>query len=305
MPGAHEACGRRGGRRAPPGARPTPRPRRVPAACQQRRVAWPRAQLGRDRRRRSRGPGPAVATGDAGTTSASRTSPGCPSGTDTRTGPGPPGERRVPRPRQDARHLVGAADAPGALHERLVDRHLVRVAAEVELLVGATPLVVGRHVARDATRSGTESNAAVATPVVALVMPGPTWRSSDAGSAARACEPVSGVRRDLLVARRHEAGCPEAFERGEHARCWCGRTVRRPARRRGRPGSGRRGRRPWASPRHPDVVGIALASSRGSVPHVGSRSFRRNVVSARGRSVHRVPIDSCGPLGRMAIPIGP
>jgi hypothetical protein len=36
------------------------------------------------------------------------------------------------------------------------------------------------------------------------------------GSACRACEPVSGVRGDLLMMGRREARCPQAFERGEH-----------------------------------------------------------------------------------------
>ena len=48
-----------------------------------------------------------------------------------------------------ARDLVRATDAPRALHERLVDRHLVGVAAQVELLVRAASLVVRRHVAGD------------------------------------------------------------------------------------------------------------------------------------------------------------
>ena len=125
------------GRRGAPGA----------AAGEQDRAAGAGAARPRSSRR-SRRSSAGRATGDAGTTSASRTSPRMSIGTDTRTGPGPARERRVPRPGQDPRHLVRPTDAPGALHERLVDRDLVRVAAEVELLVRAAPLVVRRDVAR-------------------------------------------------------------------------------------------------------------------------------------------------------------
>ena len=55
------------------------------------------------------------------------------------------------------------------------------------------------------TTIGIESSAALATPVAALVSPGPRCVSSDAGLARRARVAVGGVRGDLLVARRDEA----------------------------------------------------------------------------------------------------
>ena len=65
------------------------------------------------------------------------------------------------------------------------------------------------------TTSGTESNAAVATPVAALVMPGPTWRSDHAWLPARPRIAVGGMRRDLLMSRRDEAGCTQSLKRSQ------------------------------------------------------------------------------------------
>ena len=61
----------------------------------------------------------------------------------------PAGESGVPGSGHDPRHLVGSTHPPAPLHEGLIDRDLVGVATEVELLVRPTALVIGGHVAGD------------------------------------------------------------------------------------------------------------------------------------------------------------
>ena len=67
------------------------------------------------------------------------------------------------------------------------------------------------------TTIGIESSAAFATPVAALVRPGPEMRQQHADLAGRARVAVGGMRRDLLVPRRDEAD-PALAERVEEAR---------------------------------------------------------------------------------------
>ena len=64
------------------------------------------------------------------------------------------------------------------------------------------------------TTIGIESSAALATPVQAFVKPGPEMREQHARLAGRARVAVGGVRRHLLVPRRHEANpaLPERVE---------------------------------------------------------------------------------------------
>ena len=124
---------------------------------------------------------------------------------------GPAGDRDVPRPRQDARHLVCPADPPGALDEGLVHRDLVRVATQVELLVRAATLEVGRDVAgqdehRDRVeRGGRHARGGVRHPRADM-------EDHDAGPSRGAGIAVRGVRRDLLVPRGDEAWASVALE---------------------------------------------------------------------------------------------
>ena len=180
----------------------------------------------------------------------------------------PPGERHVPRPRQHARNLVRATDAPGALHERLVDRYLVGVAAEVELLVWAASLVVRRHVPGDHhQRDRVERRRRDARRRVRHARA----RRGRAGRPAGR----SPWRARLPHARRPARGAPSrtAVHRGarlrQGRRCSCDRTGRRPSRRRDRPGTSRHDRRPWASPRPPRRAHQRWPPAVDSVPHAG------------------------------------
>ena len=67
------------------------------------------------------------------------------------------------------------------------------------------------------TTIGIESSAALATPVAALVRPGPEMGQQHARLAGRARVAVGGVRRDLLVPRADVADAAPP-ERVEHAR---------------------------------------------------------------------------------------
>ena len=124
-----------------------------PSAGQQDGSPGPRAARRRSPRR-SRGSGPAAPRATRARPRHRGPRRGCPSGPTRARDPACPRAPVSHARARIARHLVRATDAPGALHERLVDRYLVGVAAEVELLVRAASLVVGRHVARRSRPAG-------------------------------------------------------------------------------------------------------------------------------------------------------
>ena len=203
---------------------------------------------------------------------------------------GPARERRVPRPGQDPRHLVRPTDAPGALHERLVDRHLVRVAAEVELLVRAAPLVVRRDVPGDHDqRDRVEGRRRDARRRVRHARPDmDEERRRDARSPARTRPPRAPPPARGAPSR---SAARRAARTLRGSRCSCGRTARRPARRRDRRGISRHDRRPWASPRPPRRAHLRWPPAVVPVPNVGiafvqkERSIRKEGVSSPHRRV--------------------
>ena len=126
--------------------------------------------------------------------------------------PRPAGHGEVPGAGHHPRQLVGTSDAPRSLHERLVDRDLIGVATEVDLLVWSSPLVVGRDVAGDdEQRDRVERGRRDAGHGVRHARP--DMEEHDAWLARRPRVAVGGVCGDLLVPRRHEARSAGALER--------------------------------------------------------------------------------------------
>ena len=127
---------------------------------------------------------------------------------------GSAGQGEIPRSREDARDLIRAAHAPRTLHERFVDRDLVGVSAEVELLVWASTLVIAGHVAGDhderyrIERRGRDAGRRVGDTRTDV-------EKHNAGLAGCPGKPIGCVCCNLLVACSGEARRPVPLESSE------------------------------------------------------------------------------------------
>ena len=188
----------------------------------------------------------------------------------------------IPGARQDARDLVGARDAPGALDERLVHGDLVGVATQVELLVGPASLVVRRNVTGDdekwnrVERGGCDTGGGVRHARTDV-------EQNDAWTARGSCVAVGGMRRDLLVASRDEARRPLPLECREEGDVGVAAEAEDAVDATIDAGTARRGRQPWVSCHLPGTGPDDDGRVQTSSTYRTSESVMRNLVGLAAR----------------------